>query len=256
VGAEHNLTPGRPPGDWADRADVDRLVSKLMEDANELVWAAEDLELNGAQADAVALLALVAGQDVAPRDGPGRWRIARRTAPDRTISTVDPETRQVNKNPALLQGRLQGARRGGARYRAGHTCELTAGNIGDAEAAPGPLDDEPAGTEVLGDSAYGTGELRHHVQDRDMTAVIKPRPLRPAVEGGYTLRRLRLRRDRRDRHLPGRHHLQITAHRRARFGRHSSGCLLRSRCTTAARGGGEVTDAVLGELGALGEVLA
>jgi len=82
---------------WDDPADVDRLVSELVDDANELVWAAEELELDQAQAGAVALLALVAGQDVEPGDGPGRWRIAQRTAPDRVISTVDPETRHVHK---------------------------------------------------------------------------------------------------------------------------------------------------------------
>ena len=46
-------------------------------------------------------LALVAGQDVEPAedsDGTdGRWRIARKTAPDRMISTVDPETRHAHK---------------------------------------------------------------------------------------------------------------------------------------------------------------
>ena len=50
---------------------MDRLVSELVDDANELVWAAEDLDLDERQADAVALLALVAGQDVEPGDGPG-----------------------------------------------------------------------------------------------------------------------------------------------------------------------------------------
>ncbi len=69
---EHNLEGGRPPCDWEDPADVERLVSELVDDANELVWAAEDLELNEEQADAVALLALVAGEDVEPGDGPGR----------------------------------------------------------------------------------------------------------------------------------------------------------------------------------------
>jgi hypothetical protein len=87
---EHNLELGRPPCDWDDPADVDRLVSELVDDANELAWAAADLALDHAQADAVALLALVAGQDVEPGDGPGQWRIAPRTAPDRVISTVDP----------------------------------------------------------------------------------------------------------------------------------------------------------------------
>jgi hypothetical protein len=75
---EHNLQGGRPPCDWDDPDDRDRLVSELVDDANELVWAAETLELTEAQADAVALLALVAGQDVEPGDGPGQWRIHRR----------------------------------------------------------------------------------------------------------------------------------------------------------------------------------
>jgi len=41
--------------------------------------------------------------------------------------------------------------------------------------------------EVLGDSAYGTGEARAALTDSGHTAVIKPAPLRPAVEGGFTL---------------------------------------------------------------------
>ena len=94
---EHNLEGGRPPCDWDDRADRDRLVSELVDDANELVWAAEDLVLDTDQAEAVALLALVAGQDVEPGDGPGQWRIAQRTAEDRIISTVDPQARHAHK---------------------------------------------------------------------------------------------------------------------------------------------------------------
>lgn len=94
---EHNLAGGRPPCDWDDPADRDRLVSELVDEANELVWAAQDIDLTDTQADAVALLALVAGQDVEPGDGPGKWRIAQRTAPDRVISTVDPEARHAHK---------------------------------------------------------------------------------------------------------------------------------------------------------------
>ena len=44
---EHNLEGGRPPVDWDDPADIDRVVSELVDDANELVWAAEDLQTNG-----------------------------------------------------------------------------------------------------------------------------------------------------------------------------------------------------------------
>jgi len=63
---------GRPPCDFEDRDDVDRLISELVEDAYELVWAAEDLglQLDDQQQDAVSLLALVAGQDVEPGERP------------------------------------------------------------------------------------------------------------------------------------------------------------------------------------------
>jgi hypothetical protein len=233
---EHNLGPGRPPCDWDDPADVDRLVSELVDDANELVWAAHDLELNGAQADAVALLALVAGQDVEPDDGPGQWRIAQRTAPDRVISTVDPETRHVHKTRHAYRDGYKAHVAVEPDTGLVTDCDLTAGNAGDAEAAPGLLDDEPAGTEVLGDTAYGTGELRHHLQDRDMTAVIKPPPLRPAVEDGYTLDHFGIDEDAGTVTCPAGVTVQITARRRARFGRHCASCPLQSRCTTAARG--------------------
>ena len=47
------------------------------------------------------MLALIAGQDVEPVEGSdgtdGRWRIARQVAPDRVISTVDPDARHAHK---------------------------------------------------------------------------------------------------------------------------------------------------------------
>jgi hypothetical protein len=56
----------------------------------------------GQAADAIGLLALIAGQDVEPAAGSdgtdGRWRIARRTAPDCMISVTDPEARHIHKN--------------------------------------------------------------------------------------------------------------------------------------------------------------
>jgi IS5 family transposase len=233
---EHNLGPGRPPCDWDDPTDVDRLVSELVDDANELVWAAENLELDEAQADAVALLALVAGQDVEPGDGPGRWRIAQRTAPDRVISTVDPEARHVHKTQHAYRDGYKAHIAAEPDTGLVTECDLTAGNTGDAEAAPGLLDDEPAGTEVLGDSAYGTGELRDHLDGRDMTAVIKPPPLRPAVEGGYTLDDFDIDHTAGTVTCPAGITVGLTARRHARFGRNCATCPLRRGCTTATRG--------------------
>jgi IS5 family transposase len=233
---EHNLEPGRPPCDWDDPTDIDRLVSELVDDANELVWAADDLDLNETQTDAVALLALVAGQDVEPGDGPGRWRIAQRTATDRVISTVDPETRHVHKTRHAYRDGYKAHVAAEPDTGLITACALSAGNTGDAQAAPGLLADEPAGTEVLGDSAYGTGELRQHLQDREMTAVIKPPPLRPVVEGGYTLDDFAIDEPAGTVTCPAGITVQITPRRRARFGRHCGTCPQRQRCTTANNG--------------------
>ena len=107
---EHNLGPGRPPCDFEDRDDIDRLISELVDDAYELSSRPRTSPRCSTeqQQDALALLALVAGQDVEPGDRPGRWRIAERTAPDRIISSRRSRVPPRPQDPALLPGRLQG----------------------------------------------------------------------------------------------------------------------------------------------------
>jgi IS5 family transposase len=233
---EHNLEGGRPPCDWEDPADMERLVSELVDDANELVWAAEDLELNDEQAGAVALLALVAGQDVEPGDGPGRWRIAQRTVPDRVISTVDPQARHAHKTAHSYRDGFKAHVATEPDTGLVTDCDLTPGTTSDAEAAPGLIDDEPAGTEVLGDSAYGTGEFRDHLEGTDKTAVIKPPPLRPAVEGGFDLDDFEIDEEAGTMTCPAGIVVTLSAKRRARFGANCRTCPLRRRCTTAKAG--------------------
>ena len=96
-------TPGKPKIDWDDPAAKDALVSALVSDANALVEAFTDVKLDEQAASAAALLALVAGQDVEPAEGSdgtdGRWRIARKVAEDRVVSTVDPDARHTRKSP-------------------------------------------------------------------------------------------------------------------------------------------------------------
>lgn len=237
---EHNLEGGRPPCDWDDPADRDRLVSELVDDANELVWAAEDLDLSEAQADAVALLALVAGQDVEPGDGLGRWRIARRTAPDRVISTVDPQARHAHKTRHAYRDGYKAHVAAEPDTGLITACDIGPGNTGDAEAAPDLIATEPAGTEVLGDTAYSAGEFRAHLDNRDMTAVIKPQPLRPAVAGGYSLDDFTIDTTAGTVTCPENITVTITPAGAARFGHHCRTCPVRTRCTTAT--GGRVID--------------
>jgi transposase-like protein DUF772 len=115
--------PGKPAIAWNDSEARARLVDALVSDAHRLLGHLPDTELEAKAAEAVALLALVAGQDVEPAEGSegtdGRWRIARKVAPERVISTVDPETRRAQDAPAP-PGRLQGAREGRAGHRTDH----------------------------------------------------------------------------------------------------------------------------------------
>jgi hypothetical protein len=80
----------------------DRLVDALVGDAHRLLGHLPDADLGPRAAEAVALLALIAGQDVEPVEGSdatdGRWQIAQRVVPDRVISTVDPDTRHAHKS--------------------------------------------------------------------------------------------------------------------------------------------------------------
>lgn len=233
---EHNLDGGRPPCDWADPADRDRLVTELVDDANELVTAADDLHLDDAQADAVALLALVAGQDVEPGERPGSWRITRGTAPDRVISTVDTETRHAHKSRRSYRDGFKAHVAAEPETGLITNSDLGPGNVGDTAAAPGLVEDEPAGTEILGDSAYSAGEFREHLENRGLVPVIKPQPLTPAIPGGFTLDDFVIDLDAMTVTCPEGVTVKISPARAARFGAACSECPVRHRCTTAKGG--------------------
>ena len=64
-----DTTPGKPKIDWEDPAAKDALVSALVNDAGALVAALAAAELDERAQATVALLALVAGQDVEPAEG-------------------------------------------------------------------------------------------------------------------------------------------------------------------------------------------
>ena len=188
--------PGKPPIAWDDKAARNALVSALVNDANTIVDALSGAKLDEPAARALALLALVAGQDVEPADGSdgtdGRWRIARKVAEDRVISTVDPQARHVHKS---VHHRRDGYKAHVAiepdtgLFTAGEVTKATGEDNHEAVVGLALLDDEPdtaAALQVLGDSAYGSGDARAALAAAGHTAIIKPAPLRPAVPGGFT----------------------------------------------------------------------
>ena len=79
--------PGRPTCDWDDPESRSGLINRLVGDGLAVLESVEGVVLDPEQTDAVGLLAVVVGQDTEPDpDREGKWRIARRVAPDRGLS--------------------------------------------------------------------------------------------------------------------------------------------------------------------------
>ena len=268
--------PGKPQIDWEDPAAKDALVSALVNDANALVAALHDRDLDERAASALALLALVAGQDVEPAGGSdgsdGRWRIARKVAEDRVISTVDPDARHTRKSP---EARRDGYR---AHLAAGPETgiitdekltraagqdnsdpavaeEFLAAEAGEDDTGSGAAGetgpDGPGGRDCggngdgagggdplawYGDSAYGTGDLRGAICDAGHQAVIKPKPLQAPVKDGFTVDDFIVREEQGTVTCPAGHTVALSRTRVATFGVRCRDCPLRARCTTCKTG--------------------
>jgi IS5 family transposase len=239
--------PGKPAVDWDDPAAKDALVSALVNDAAAVVAAFADARLEEEAASALALLALVAGQDVEPAEGSdgrdGRWRIARKVAHDRVVSTVDPQARHARKSSSVLRD----------GYRAHVAADPETGIITDekltmatgdenadavvaAQMAAGEAGDGEGPATWHGDSAYGTGELRAALAAAGRQAVIKPGPLRPAVAGGFTADDYAVDEQAGTVTCPAGVARKITARRTVTFGAACRDCPLRQRRATAKDG--------------------
>jgi hypothetical protein len=115
--------------------------------------------------------------------------------------------------------------------------------VPDERADQRPGDDQSAadqenseGLQVYGDSAYGTGQARAAYRAGRHDTVIKPKPLRPAVEGGFTLDDFGIDEDAGTVTCPGGHTRSMSAKRTVSFGKACASCPLRERCTTAKDG--------------------
>jgi hypothetical protein len=254
----------KPVIDWDDAHAREELIDSRARDGYALLAVVDGRELADVVEQAAALLATVLGQDLDIGQD-GVFRVARRVAKDRVISTVDPDARHGHKTSA----------RGFDGYK-GHAAvdpdseiitatTVTPGNAGDAGVAedliadliddqPGhaapdtePRPGEPSAgvgedgrrARVYGDNAYGTGEFH----DRLCAAGIVDRckTQAPTAAGGL------FSKDRFDIDLgtgtvscPG----GVTAALRPAgaggdmtyFGSACAGCPLRARCTTATGG--------------------
>ena len=235
--------PGKPRIAWNDKAAREQLVDALVGDAHRLLGHLPEAEHGPKAADALALLALIAGQDVEPVEGSdgtdGRWRIAQNVAPDRVISTVDPEARHAHKTVRRHQDGFKAHVAIEPDTGIITDCALSkASGVGSGDAAVGIalLDNEPKPVRVLADSAYGSGDLRAELAQRGHVDVVKPAPTRSAVPGGFTVDDFTVDHGNRIATCPAGLRRTISPTGVATFGAACRGCGLRERCTTSATG--------------------
>ncbi len=226
---------GKPLIAWDDPVAKAALVDGLVADALSLLAAFEHIPEDADATSALGLLARVAGQDVEQGDD-GTWRIAQKVAPDRVISTVDPEARHMHKSRS--------------EYRDGYKAHIaiepetgliTAAALTPANTADGPtgvelLAGEKSGLQILADGAYGSGETLDALGKAKHRRAIKPWPMSVAIPGGFDRDDFAV-----DVHAgtvtcPAGHTVMITLGRAAVFGNRCSGCPLRARCTKAKDG--------------------
>jgi hypothetical protein len=180
----------KPQIDWDDAPAREALIDSRAKDAYACLVTLHGRALGPEVAEAARLLATVVGQDLEEGDD-DTLRIAQKVAPDRVISTVDPDARHGHKT----------VHRGFDGYK-GHVSvdpdseivaasTVTAGNKGDAVAADELLeelidsivnDDAPPSATVYGDAAYGTGPLLDKLEEAGVDANIKVQP--PVAAGG------------------------------------------------------------------------
>jgi len=240
--------PGKPQIAWDDSEARAVLIDALVRDALALLEQVSTFELTAQQQETVALLALIAGQDVEPAqdsDGTdGRWRIARKVAKDRVISVVDPETRHAHKTVHRRQDGFKAHLAVEPETGIVTAAELTkAAGVDAADGATGIrlLEADPTlaadlSVEVLGDSAYGTGEVLKAITDAKHTAMVKPWPTKPTVPGGFDIDDFTVDEPAGTATCPAGVTRKITRTRSVTFGAACRSCPLRPQCTTAKAG--------------------
>jgi IS5 family transposase len=235
--------PGKPAIAWDDHDARERLVDALVSDAHRLLGYLPEQELGPRAAEAVALLALIAGQDVEPVEGSdgtdGCWRIAQRVAADRVISTVDPDTRHVHKTVVRRQDGFKAHLAVEPDTGIITGCALTKANGADNhEATVGLelLDGEDAPVTVLADSAYGSGQLRAELAERGYSDRVKPAPVPRIIAGGFTVDDFTVDHAAGTATCPNGLTRTIARSGFAVFGAACAGCPLRARCTRSRKG--------------------
>jgi hypothetical protein len=237
---------GKPVCDWDDPVAREALIDALAHDAGALLAALDGETLPTELAQAAALLATLLGQDL-ETDDEGTFRIARRVAPDRIISTVDPEARHGHKTKARSFDGYKGHIVIDPDSEIVTATAVTPGNGGDAAVAPELLEpdlaaDEPDTGEpltVYADAAYGSGALLEKLETAGASLRIKVQPS-VAPTGGFSKDDFIIDTKVATVTCPAGLTVPLRARRsraaEATFGAACAACPLATRCTTAKAG--------------------
>ncbi len=232
---------GKPAIDWEDAAAREALIDAVATDASALLVALEGEAIDAPLAEAAALLATLLGQDL-ETDGEGTFRIARRVAPDRIVSTVDPDARHGHKTQARSFDGYKGHVAIDPDSEIVTATAVTPGNGGDAAVAPELLEAELEAREpgpgvppvVYGDAGYGSGALLETLE----TAAAEPRiKVQPSVAlgGRFSKDDFAIDREAATVTCPAALSVPLRARRRraaeASFGSACAACPLAARCT-------------------------
>lgn len=243
----------KPVIDWTDRGEREALIDSRARDGHALLALLDGRDLPAPVVQAAQLLATVLGQDL-DQDAGGVFRIARRVAKDRVISTVDPEARHGHKTVARGFDGYKGHIAADPDSEIITATEVSAGNQGDAQTAADLITDllpdtdgqDEAGQDgdqgrpaVYGDAAYGAGEFLETLDDAGIDAKVKTPPATNAG-GRFTKDAFGIDLDNDTVTCPNK---VVTPIRRnsagdgtADFGAACAGCPLAAQCTTAKSG--------------------
>ena len=227
----------KPSCDWSDPDARSELINGLVGDGLAVIEAVNNVKLDPDQADAIGLLGVVTGQDVEPDpDREGRWRIARRVAKDRTVSTVDPEARHGHKSRTSKRDGYKAHVATEPETGLVTAATLTAANTPDADSIADLVADQPPGAEIVADSAYASGAALETFDDLGHTPVTKPIVRKPHIKDGYHRDDFDIDTKGRKVTCPAGHTARIRPGGTAPFSKRCNGCPLRARCTTSERG--------------------
>ena len=199
----------KPQIAWDDAVARAELIDSRARDGHALLALLDGSGLGAGLTEAVELLATVLGQDLEHTDD-GVFRIARRVAKDRVISTVDPQARHGHKTVSRGFDGYKGHLAADPDSEIITNTKVSAGNVGDgavaadliedllsndltsddtdtaadAAEAEGTSDADPAEADateddqpdVYGDAAYGSGEFQDTLAKAGIRSHCKTQP--------------------------------------------------------------------------------